>query len=564
MKIIKSGKTVATQLMAAFLCTSLLFPPNLQAAAAQADGTTQAQTTQQVTEAKTEAQTEAPTTEAQSTESSDDSSEVNGKLGKNTDVGIEMAKSVTTQAGKKTKLSFTLKSLDKKKVKIKSVYPVIDASFPFETSGDAYKVVKAGTKEAKKQLSLPATYTMTARSDVMSGYQSVKFICEYTKTGDDGTASSYYILKTINVFFEEEATEEPDDDKDDDYPEPDRDEDTEEAVAPKLILTGMETDPARVMAGTSFKMKVHIQNTSKTTPVCNGKFLIGNEAGTFLPTNGSSAVYVEKIPAGETADLEIELKTAADLPQKNYIIVVKGDFDDGKGNNFSSSDNLSISVYQEVKLGVSDISLSPESLGIGSNGSLMFTVNNQGSAGAYNVKASVKDEAVTGDGCFVGNIAAGASAFATINLKGVKDNSDTNMITVEISYEDSEGKAGSFEQKMSCPVGTEYVPEYEDEDWDEDDEFYEDDEEGLPWWVYALIALGVVIVLIVIILLVKKRKKKRLKELLEEDDDLGGESLMDEEEFGLDDADELEEEDAMIEDSGEPGANEPAKKDGED
>ncbi len=554
MKICRSRKTLITKLMAAALCASLLLPAGMPVMAAQADTTAQAQTTEQPTEAKTEAKTEAATTEEKATESSDDSSEVNGKLGKNTDVGIEMAKSVTSQPGKKTKLSFTLKSLDKKKVKIKSVYPVIDASFPFETSGDAYKVVKAGAKEAKKQLSLPAVYNMTARSDVMSGYQSVKFICEYTKTDEDGNAASYYILKTINVYFEEDVTEEPDDEKDDGYPEPDREEDTEEAVAPKLILTGMETDPARIMAGTSFKLKVHIQNTSKTTPVCNGKFLIGNEAGTFLPTNGSSAVYVEKIPAGETADLDIELKTSADLPQKNYIIVVKGDFDDGRGNNFTSSDNLSISVYQEVKLGVSDISLSPESLGIGSNGSLMFTVNNQGSAGAFNVRASVKDEAVTGDECFVGNIAANASAFATINLKGVKDNSETGMITVVISYEDSEGKAGKLEQKMACPVGKDFVPEEEDLDWEEDDDFYEDEEDGLPWWVYALIALAVVIVLVIIIVLVKKRKKKHLQELLAEDDELDGDSLMDEE----------DEEEVTMEDSGEPEADEPANKDGEE
>ena len=35
-------------------------------------------------------------------------------------------------------------------IKLKSVYPVIDTTFPFETSGDAYKVVSAGTEAAKQ------------------------------------------------------------------------------------------------------------------------------------------------------------------------------------------------------------------------------------------------------------------------------------------------------------------------------------------------------------------------------------------------------------------------------
>ena len=452
--------------------------------------------------------------------------EVNGKLGKNTDVGIEVTKSITGEPGKKTKISFKLKSLDKKNVKLKSVYPIIDSSFPFETSGDAYKVVKAGKKE-DKQAELSASYTMTARSDISEGYQSVKFIGEYNKTEDDGTQGAYYIIKTINIYFEDEKTKDDDDDDDrssssgSSYSSKQDDDDDNEPTAPKLILTGMETDPERIMAGDTFKLKIHVQNTSKTTPVCNGKFLIGNEAGNFLPTSGSSAVYVEKIPAGESGDLEIELKTAADLPQKNYILMVKGDFDDGKGNSFTSSDNLSISVYQEVKMGVTDVSMSPSALGIGKAGSLMFTINNQGSAGVYNVKVSVDDKAVTADESYVGNIAASSSAYATLNLVGAKDNSETGTVKVVISYEDSEGNAGKLEQNITCRVGE----GFEDDEYDEYDEFdeYEDeyeDEDEYDWWVYLIIAVVAVALIVLIVILVVKHKKKRAAELLADEEDL--------------------------------------------
>lgn len=467
------------------------------------------------------------TTETTETSQSDKTTDSNGTLGKSTDVGIEVAKSITSGAGKKTKISFKLKSLDTQNIKLKDVYPVIDSSFPFETSGDAYKVVKAGNKE-EKQAALSASFTMTARADISDGYHSVDFMVEYTKVEEDGTTGNYYVTKTINVYFEEETDKTNNTDRDDDVDDEtdysgggsssSRDQEDEEVTAPKLILTGMETEPERIMAGDTFKLKIHIQNTSKTTPVCNGKFLIGNEAGNFLPTSGSSAVYVEKIPAGETGDLEIEMKTSADLPQKNYILVVKGDFDDGKGNNFTSSDNLSLTVYQEVKLGVSDISMSPEILGIGREGSLMFTINNQGSAGVYNVRVTVKDDAVTGEESYVGNIAASSSAYATMNVTGAKENIDSGTIQVEIAYEDSEGNAGKLDQKITCTVSAN-ADDYDEYDGYDDEDFEDEEESLLPWWAYVLIALVVVAAIVVIIVILVRRKKKRTAALLEEDDD---------------------------------------------
>lgn len=477
------------------------------------------------------------TADAGSTETKTSNTDVNGVLGKNTDIGIEVTKSITGKVGKNVKISFVLKSADTANIKLKSVYPVIDASFPFETSGDAYKVVSAGS-DAGKQAKLSASFKLKSRSDIESGYHSVQFISEYTKTATDGTVEDYYVIKTINIYFEEVGSSSKDDDTDDDDPsdndygggryDPSDDEEGEVA-APKLIITGYDTEPEVIMAGETFKLTIHIQNTSKTTPVCNGKFLIGNEAGNFLPTSGSSAVFVEKIPTGEIGDLEIEMKTSADLPQKNYILVVKGDFDDGKGNSFTSSDNLSIPVYQEVRFGITDVSMTPEQLGIGAEGSLMFTINNQSSAGVYNVNVSIKDDAVTGEDVYVGNIAGSSSAYATLNVIGDKDNSETGSIKVVISFEDSSGNPGTIEESIPCYVG-EDVDVMMGNDWEEDYlEDFEEEDNGLPVWLIVLIIVLVVVIITVIIVISVKRKKKRLAQLFEDDDEFG------DEEFGEDD-----------------------------
>ncbi len=474
--------------------------------------------------------------------------DANGVLGKNSDIGVEVIKSITGTAGKKLKIEFKLKSNDVATIKLKSVYPVIDTAFPFETSGDAYKVVSAGT-EAAKQAELEASYSMTARSDLETGYHSVKFIGEYTKTASDGTVADYYVIKTINIYFSGTASggstatpggnnslgggsDEPDDDPSDDddgndYTPSGGDGSDSEATAPKLIITGYETKPEKVMAGETFKITIHIQNASKSTSVRNGKFLIGNEAGNFLPTSGSNAVFVESIEAGKTGDIEIELKTSTDLAQKNYKLIVKGDFDDGKGNTFSTSENLYLPVYQEVKLGITDVSMTPESIGIGSEGSLMFTINNQGSAGVYNVKVSAQDDAVTGEENYVGNIAPNSSAYATLNVVGAKENSEKGTIKVHISYEDSEGNAGEIEQDVACMVGEDAIMD----EFDDLEEEFEEESEGIPWWVYVIIAVAAIAVIAGIIVFVVKRRKKRMEALLNDDDDELGEDDLENEDF---------------------------------
>lgn len=469
----------------------------------------------------------------------------NGTLGKNSDVGVEVTESIKGVAGKEVTVSFKLVSGNSNTIKLKSVYPVIDTTFPFETSGDAYKIIYSGDDE-KKQLSLDAAYTLKARSDLEDGYQSVRFIGEYSKFAADGSSADFYVIKTINIYFSatepttattqsstskkssskttEKSTESSSDDDDDDggssysgYSGGSSSSGSdEEATAPKLIIKGFDTEPKKVMAGDSFKMKIHVMNSSEKTNVCNGKFLIGDEAGNFLPTSGSNAVFVEKIEAGQTGDIEIELKTSADLPQKNYRLMIKGDFDDGKGDNFSASESVYLTVYQEVKMNVTDVTMTPDSIGIGSSGSLVFTINNQGSAGVYNISVSTDDEAVSAVESYVGNIAANSSAYATLEVTGKQDNSDKGTIKVKISYEDSDGTKGEIEQDVACLVGVDAYSDYDDYDYDE---FEDEEEDEIPWWVWLIIGIAAAAIITVIIVLIVKKRKKKLAKLMEEEDE---------------------------------------------
>lgn len=534
MKKMSSGSMQIAKKIAVFvICLSLVMSTPDKAAFVNAMGEVTQEGTGEsdTTEASQSTEEDKSSKTTQSTESTESNKDANGTLGKNSDIGISVTQSIKGQAGKPVSIEFVLVSSNPEVIKLKDVYPVIDTTFPFETSGDAYKVVSAGA-DLGLQAQLGASFAMTARSDLETGYHSIRFVGEYTKIAADGTAQDFYVIKTINIYFGEPATEssssskkstnknsttESDDDDSSSYSSYNSyDSEVGESAAPKLVITGYDTTPEKIMAGEVFTLTIHIQNTSKTTNVCNGKFLIGNEAGTFLPTSGSSAVFVESIPAGETGDLEIEMKTSADLAQKNYMLVVKGDFDDGKGNAFTSSDNLSVPVYQEVKLGVTDVSMTPGAIGIGAEGSLMFTINNQGTAGVYNVNVSVKDDAVVAEESYVGNIAGSASAYASLNVIGQQDNSDSGTIKIQISYEDTEGNTGTIEQDIACLVGEGI--EYQALDgFDESDDYEEYDE--WPVWLIVLIILIVLVLIAGVVFFVLKKRKKNADAQADDDDD---------------------------------------------
>lgn len=455
----------------------------------------------------------------------------NGTLGRNSDIGIKVDKSIIATAGETVSLEFTISAANSK-AKIKDIFPVVDDTFPFETSNDAYKVVSAGN-DTDKQKKLSVKYDFVAQVNIESGYHTVRYVVEYLKDTGSGE-EEFYVIKTIRVYFSEMDEEDstgtpgttPNEDStasDENTALPDGNIGTDggsgNRATPKLIITGYETSPKKVMAGDEFTITIHVQNTSKTTGIKNAKFLIGNEAGSVLPTSGSSSIYVEKIGAGETGDLTIGMKTASDLPQKSYVITVKGDFEDSSNTSFSYTENLYLPIYQEIKLGITDVSLSPETIGINETGTLMFTINNQGKAGVYNASVNIKGDVVMAEESYVGNIAASSSAYASIDITGVQDNSDTGKITAVITYEDADGTSYEMEQEVDC-----YISESAMNTGDEMVEMEFEEPSGPSIGLIIVMILIVLVIIGIIVTVVVLRIKKK-KAMLEEEDDLEDEDL---------------------------------------
>ncbi len=224
------------------------------------------------------------------------------------------------------------------------VEPVISTlvtEWPFEPDATNYLQTEpyipgCQTKEAAMENRREFTFHFKTRSDVMTGYYPLKFHISYTKAGvrSEEPAELTVYVKTIGKPGSgiiggngQEAS----------------------GSKPRIVVTGFETDPAKVFAGETFTLTIHVKNTSKDTTVTNVLFDMQaaqegedktNTYSAFLPTSGSSSVYMEKIAPDTSADIEIEMTAKADLAQKPYVLDVNMKYDaatDRKSTRLNSS-----------------------------------------------------------------------------------------------------------------------------------------------------------------------------------------------------------------------------------
>ena len=185
-------------------------------------------------------------------------------------------------------------------------------SWPFEiTSSNYSQTIKdlPGTDTGMSDMDRrrEVTWDLKTRSDVGNGYQKISFKIVYRDSegnSQETTLDTYVQLSgTAGVGADGKAS------------------------VPRVVVTGFETEPKDVHAGESFMLTLHLKNTSTATSVNNMIFEIvaaveGKDEDTtyaaFLPTAGSSTIFVDSIGKNGTRDIQIEMEAKADLTQKPY------------------------------------------------------------------------------------------------------------------------------------------------------------------------------------------------------------------------------------------------------
>ncbi len=370
------------------------------------------------------------------------------------------------------------------------------------------------TYEAAMQNRREFTFHFTAREDVMSGYYPLKFRVWYTKSGircEEPAEVTVYVRTvgrpgsgTIGGSGEESS-----------------------GAKPRIIVTGFETNPSQVFAGDTFTLNIHVKNTSKELAVTNLLFDLQaavegedktNTYVAFLPTSGSSSIYMDKISPDTDAVIEIEMTAKADLAQKPYVLDVNMKYDAGSMFDLTDKASVSIPISQESRFDISTPEVVPDSITVGSQSNVMFSIYNTGKTTLYNVQVKMYADSIQESTAFVGNLQSGATGNVDVMVTGAAATMDDGTINVDISYEDNAGNVTTETRTITLYVTEEYFEDFVSDDIMMDmgeGEMEEGSGKG------KIIAIVVVALLIAsgggIFAFVKIRKKKKEAALLADD-----------------------------------------------
>ncbi|HJC42300.1 MAG TPA: hypothetical protein H9756_01230 [Candidatus Mediterraneibacter gallistercoris] len=295
---------------------------------------------------------------------------------------------------------------------------------------------------------------------------------------------------------------------------------TGDGSVPRVIVTGFDTDPGTVKAGSNFKLVIHLKNTSKKTAVTNMLFDLqapasgtdeAAEAPAFLPVSGSSSIYLDKIPANGTKDISIDLNSRADLIQKPYSITMTMKYEDGNATQFEGESSLAIPVTQEARFEFSEIQIMPDTVAVYEEANITCNLYNLGRVKMYNVKAKFEGDAIEGEEQFIGNLESGATGTIDGIVTAVAESYDESNCKLVLTYEDDSGKEYSVEQPFTMTITSEMEPA--------DMEMMTDipEDTGSPVGLIVAVIVGVAAVAAVVTAVLLKRRKKKIQSSEEEE-----------------------------------------------
>lgn len=304
-------------------------------------------------------------------------------------------------------------------------------------------------------------------------------------------------------------------------------EEVENISIPRIVVTGFTTEPEEVYAGSVFQLNIKVKNTSADMAVENVLFDLTADVETgsgtntetyaaFLPTSGSNSVYAQKIEAGADYEINIEMEAKADLSQKPYVLTVTSNYFYGDGKDATDVAKVSIPVKQEAKADTGSAEVMPESIAVGEQSNVMFSVFNTGKTTLYNVKVTFESDSVSSGITYLGNLAPGGTGNVDAMVTGVAPDDGSGIVNAVITYEDEAGNETRFEREINLSVYD--APVEEPMEYPTDDMEIEEPA-GIPVGLIAGIVIAVIVVVIIIIVIIKKKKAKKLKEELEALDD---------------------------------------------
>lgn len=314
------------------------------------------------------------------------------------------------------------------------------------------------------------------------------------------------------------------------------------ASKPKLIISNYEVDVEELKAGSVFNFSFEIHNTHSSVAAKNIIITVsgkpeGSQTEIFSVTQGSNSFFVKKIGPGETYSNSLEMKVRSDAATAAYPITVTIEYEyDGIEPNPTTGEigetvthELLLQVVENARPVVDYVNVYSYDgqVMMGSPANLGFEFYNMGKSTLNNVIARVEGDftSTAGDMYFIGNVAAGESAYAEFEV--IPNVEGTAKGVVKITYEDSNGDEQVYTKEFEAPVmGALPTEPWETGDFNGEDmgAFNPSVEQPkkpiLPTWAFVLLLIAIFVIFVpvtykVIISIYKSRLRKKEDEMLQ-------------------------------------------------
>ena len=227
-------------------------------------------------------------------------------------------------------------------------------------------------------------------------------------------------------------------------------------TVPRIIVDNYSMEPFPVNAGSDFTLKMSFLNTSKVIDVSNIKVSVSSDDGTFTPTDSGNTFFIDRISSGLNVERELLMHVKPDAEQKSYVLTVDFEYEDSKGNPFTSKETISVRVLQNPRLVTGDLN-PPSDAFVGQPVQVYLDFYNMGKSTLYNLLVKLEGDF---DGqnlsYYVGNFESGKTDFFDVSISPKAKGQQKGSVL--FTFEDANGKKSEIRKDFTLNV-TEMAPQ---------------------------------------------------------------------------------------------------------
>lgn len=284
---------------------------------------------------------------------------------------------------------------------------------------------------------------VTVRSKIKSGYKELKFRVKYKYGNQEIKDEDFSIF--VDIAGDPASDSEG------------RDKDSGPTSKPRLLCQGYETNPAKVKGGEKFHLTVHLHNTSSLTAIQNIQVTLSsdqvgeNGSVPFLTENGAASLFIPYIEAEGDYDLEVDMVSSSQVPQRNYNLKLDMEYEDLKATPIQAREAISIPLHQEARVDHGKIEIMPEQVSVGQEANLSCLIFNKGKTTLYNLSVLVPEgQGISGAEAYLGNVNSGESKTLDMMIKAEESFSPDQPRKLKLRFEDENG--APTEKEIEFPL----------------------------------------------------------------------------------------------------------------